>query len=35
MLLPYAGTDLAIYPVSRRVNNPKNDEEDLIRPLQR
>ncbi len=32
VLRPYAGGDLAAYPVSRAVNNPRFDSPDLIRP---
>jgi len=32
MLIPYPGKDLTLFPVSRRVNNPRNDDEALIRP---
>ena len=30
MLKPYAGEDLDAYPVSTRVNSPKNDDADLL-----
>lgn len=33
MLRPYAKQDLDIYPVSKAVNNPKNDGEQLIAPV--
>jgi putative SOS response-associated peptidase YedK len=26
LLVPYAGSDMAKYPVSRRVNSPDNDD---------
>jgi putative SOS response-associated peptidase YedK len=34
MLVPYAGDDLATYPVSTLVNSPANDREDCILPLE-
>ncbi len=30
LLKPYAGEDLEVYPVSRRVNNPRNDDAELL-----
>ena len=33
LLKPYAGDDMEAYPVSRAVNNPRNEGADLIRPL--
>lgn len=32
LLRPYAGDDLAVFPVSPRVNSVKNDDADLIAP---
>lgn len=33
MLQPYADTDIEMYPVSRAVNNPRNDEVALVERL--
>lgn len=33
LLAPYAGDELVAEPVSTRVNNPRNDGPELIRPL--
>ncbi len=33
-LLPYDATRLVAYPVSKRVNHPKNDDAECIRQLQ-
>lgn len=33
MLAPSPSTSLSFFPVSRRVNNPRNDDETLIQPL--
>ncbi|HEY7782534.1 MAG TPA: SOS response-associated peptidase [Ktedonobacterales bacterium] len=33
LLRPYAPTDIALYKVSRDVNSPRNDREDLLLPL--
>lgn len=33
LLVPNAGNDLEAYPVSRRVNNPRNDDAACIEPL--
>jgi len=33
MLIPYPAADLTLFPVSRRVNNPRNDDDTLIQPL--
>jgi putative SOS response-associated peptidase YedK len=34
LLIPYAGEDLELYPVSRLVNSPKNDRPELIGKIQ-
>ena len=34
LLLPYDATKLVAYPVSKRVNHPKNDDAECIRQLQ-
>lgn len=33
LLQPYSDTALAIYPVSRAVNSPKNDRPELLEPI--
>ena len=33
LLQPYQGSDLEFYPVSTRVNNPKNTDEGCLKPL--
>lgn len=33
LLLPYAGEGLHFFPVSRRVNSPRHDDAECIRPL--
>ena len=33
MLEPYPLDDLKVYPISTLVNNPRNNSEDVIRPL--
>lgn len=30
LLLPYAGTNLQAWPISKRVNSPANDGPDLL-----
>ncbi|MGD8576423.1 MAG: SOS response-associated peptidase [Thiohalophilus sp.] len=34
MLQPYTGTDLICYPVSKVVNNARNDRADLLQPVE-
>uniref|UniRef100_A0A7C3MKM6 Abasic site processing protein n=1 Tax=Dictyoglomus thermophilum TaxID=14 RepID=A0A7C3MKM6_DICTH len=33
LLKPYPADEMEAYPVSKKVNNPQNDSEDLINPL--
>lgn len=33
LLKPYPPEEMEAYPVSKRVNNPSNDSEDLIKPI--
>ena len=33
MLKPFPAELMTVWPVSTRVNTPKNDDEDLIRPV--
>ena len=32
-LLPYAGSDMEMYPISTLVNSPKNDMAEIVRPV--
>jgi putative SOS response-associated peptidase YedK len=32
-LLPYAGSDMEMYPISILVNNPKNDVAEILKPI--
>lgn len=34
LLKPHADTDMIAYPVSRNVNNPRNDEAELLAPVE-
>lgn len=34
LLAPVAATDMIAYPVSRNVNNPRNDEAELLAPVE-
>ena len=33
LLVPYRGNDMEVYPVSKEVNNPRNEGEALIQPV--
>jgi putative SOS response-associated peptidase YedK len=33
LLVPYSGEDLIAYPVSRVVNNPRNDDARCVQPI--
>lgn len=34
LLDPYEGDDMETYPISRAVNNPENDSEEIIEPIE-
>ena len=34
LLVPYPAEETALYPVSRRMNNPRNDDPECLKPIE-